>query len=256
MKEYTIHELAKLAGVSTRTLRWYHQIGLLRPCRVGENGYRFYSGVEVDRLQNILFYRALGVDLARIGQILDDPSFDRMTALRGHLEALQGECMRIDALIRTVRQTIESEERKDPLMDDQKFECFKRDAVHKNEERYGSEVRQTYGDTAMDEANARALSMNQEAYSEWKELGHELLARLAQAVRINERPDGPEGGRIAEMHKRWLALSPVPYSSEYHAAMVEMYVADERFRRYYDREVDGCALFLRDAVLGRLKKGE
>lgn len=256
MKEYTIHGLANLAGVSTRTLRWYHRIGLLRPCRVAENGYRFYSDAEVDRLQNILFYRALGMDLAQIGRILDDPAFDRMTALCGHLEALQGERARIDALIHTVRRTIESEERNEPLMDEQKFECFKRDAVRRNEESYGREIRQAYGDAAMDEANTRMLAMSQEVYFEWKQIENELLARLAQAVQTSERPDSPEGERIAEMHKRWLTLSPVPYSAEYHAAMVEMYVADERFRRYYDREVEGCALFLRDAVLSWLRKGE
>lgn len=72
--EYTIHELAELAGVSTRTLRWYDQIKLLRPYRTGENGYRYYSGDEVDRLQQILFYRAIGVELAEIRKLLDDPS--------------------------------------------------------------------------------------------------------------------------------------------------------------------------------------
>ena len=63
--EYTIQKLAELAGVTTRTLRWYHRIGLLTPSRIGENGYRYYGGAEVDRLQQILFYRALGVELAR-----------------------------------------------------------------------------------------------------------------------------------------------------------------------------------------------
>ncbi len=80
--EYTIQKLAELAGVTTRALRWYDQIGLLKPGRIGENGYRYYGGAEVDRLQDILYYRALGVELARIGAILDDPSFDRLDALR------------------------------------------------------------------------------------------------------------------------------------------------------------------------------
>lgn len=256
MKEYTIHELARLAGVSTRTLRWYHQIGLLRPCRVGENGYRLYSGAEVDRLQHILFYHALGVELAQIGRILDDPGFDRMTALREHLEALQGERARIDALIRTVRRTIQSEERNEVLMDEQKFVCFKREAVRKNEDAHGREIRQTYGDAAMDQANAHVLAMSREAYTEWKQLGDEIRDRLARAVRAGERPDGPEGVRIAEMHKRWLSFGPNAYDPKCHAGLAEMYVADDRFRHYYDGEVDGCAQFLRDAVLSWLKQGE
>lgn len=166
MQEYTIHDLAKLAGVSTRTLRWYHQIGLLRPCRTAENGYRLYSGAEVNRLQHILFYRALGVELAQIGRMLDDPAFDRMAALRGHLAALRDERARIDALIATVARTIESEERNEIMMDEQKFECFKRDALRKNEAEHGRESREKYGDAAVDASNRRLLSLSPAEYAE------------------------------------------------------------------------------------------
>lgn len=79
--EYTISQLAELAGVSTRTLRWYDVTGLLPPMRTADNGYRIYGPEQVDRLQLILFYRALGVDLKQIGAMLDDPTFDRITAL-------------------------------------------------------------------------------------------------------------------------------------------------------------------------------
>ena len=78
--EYSIQELSRLSGVTTRTLRWYDQIGLLKPSRVAESGYRYYGRAEVDRLQDILYYRALGVELARIKECLDDPSFDRLAA--------------------------------------------------------------------------------------------------------------------------------------------------------------------------------
>ena len=74
--EYSIRELSQLSGVTTRTLRWYDQIGLLKPGRVAQNGYRYYGRAQVDRLQDILYYRALGVELARIRECLDDPSFD------------------------------------------------------------------------------------------------------------------------------------------------------------------------------------
>ena len=73
--EYSIQELSRLSGVTTRTLRWYDQIGLLKPSRVAESGYRYYGRAEVDRLQDILYYRALGVELARIKECLDDPSY-------------------------------------------------------------------------------------------------------------------------------------------------------------------------------------
>ena len=104
--EYSIQALARLAGVTTRTLRWYDQIGLLKPSRVADNGYRYYGPAEVDRLQDILYYRALGVALAQIRTCLDEPSFDRLAVLRSHLTALQGERARLEQLIRSVEATI------------------------------------------------------------------------------------------------------------------------------------------------------
>ena len=139
--EYSIHELSHLSGVTTRTLRWYDEIGLLKPSRVAESGYRYYSGTEVDRLQDILYYRALGVELARIKRCLDDPSFDRLAALRSHLTALEAERARLEGLIRSVRQTIGAEERKEIMDDKQKFEdkkeLFKEAAAYLNK-KYGS----------------------------------------------------------------------------------------------------------------------
>ena len=98
--EYSIQELSRLSGVTTRTLRWYDQIGLLKPSRVAESGYRYYGGADVDRLQDILYYRTLGVELARIRECLDDPSFDRQAALNRHLAALEAKRERLEAAVR------------------------------------------------------------------------------------------------------------------------------------------------------------
>ena len=89
--EYSIQELSRLSGVTTRALRWYDHTGPLKPSRVAESGYRYYGPAEVDRLQDILFYRALGVELARIKECLDGLSFNRLAALQSHLAALEAE---------------------------------------------------------------------------------------------------------------------------------------------------------------------
>ena len=119
--EYSIQELSRLSGVTTRTLRWYDQIGLLKPSRVAESGYRYYGGAEVDRLQDILYYRALGVELAQIKECLDDPSFDRLAALRNHLAALEAERERLGQLIRAGKDTIGAGERNEIMRDGKKF---------------------------------------------------------------------------------------------------------------------------------------
>ena len=246
--EYSIQNLARLSGVTTRTLRWYDQIGLLKPSRVAESGYRYYGPAEVDRLRDILCYRALGVELAQIQACLDDPAFDRLTALRDHLAALEEKRGQLEQLICAVKETIRAEERKEPMNDEKKFEVWKKQVVARNEEIYGQEVRAKYGDCAMDEANGAVLGLTAEAYQEWKDLGQEIQRRLERAVETGLSPDSQEGQAIAHCHRRWLALSGTPYDTAKHRGIVELYVTDHRFTAYYDGRVSGCARFLRDAV--------
>lgn len=246
--EYSIHELSRLSGVSTRTLRWYDEIGLLKPGRVADSGYRYYGPAQVDRLQDILFYRALGVELARIRECLDEPSFDRLAALRGHLEALQAQKERLEHLIRSVEQTIDCEERREAMNDEAKFAAFKQKAVAENEAAYGQEARQKYGDAAVDRSNRAVLGMTQEQYAEWTALDEELRRRLEAAVTAQLAPDSEEGRTIFELHRRWLSMTDRKLTPAKHKGIAELYVLDERFTAYYNRTVSGCAQFLRDAV--------
>lgn len=246
--EYTIRELADLSGVTTRTLRWYDQIGLLKPGRVAENGYRYYGPAQVDRLQDILYYRALGVELARIKDCLDDPSFDRIAALRSHLSALERERARLDGLIRSVRETLAAQERNEIMNDAQKFEAFKQRAVEWHEETYGREARARYGDAEVDAAQAAVRGLTREQYQEWTGLGQEIQRRLEAAVQAGQSPDGEEGRTVTQLHRRWLTLTGNPYDAQKHRGIAELYVTDERFAAYYDGTVPGCARFLRDAV--------
>lgn len=246
--EYGIRELSAMAGVSARTLRWYDSIGLLKPCRVGENGYRYYSSAEADRLQHILFYRELGVDLKQIAALLDDPGFDRLAALRGHLEALEARRSELDGMILSLRRTISAEERNEPMKDREKFEAFKRDAVAQNEKKYGKEIRAKYGDKAIDESNRRLLDMTNAQHDEKQALEEEILARLEAAVKAGASPASDEARAIVELHRRWLAFSWTPPTVEAYKGLAQMYVMDERFTAYYDRAVSGCAQFLCDAV--------
>ena len=252
--EYGIRELAEMAGVSTRTLRWYDSISLLSPSRVSENGYRRYSNEDVNRLQHILYYRALGLELKQIASILNDPSFDRKNALRSHLEALEKERRRVDALISSVRRTLQAEERNEALMDHEKFEAFKHARIAKNEEQHGKEARSKYGDEAVDASNRKLLGLSEEECSDWESTGDAIRARLEAAVTGGKDPAGPEGRAIAELHKKWLCFSWEKYTPQAHRGVAEMYLLDERFTQYYDSAVTGCAKFLRDAIVSWLEK--
>ena len=246
--EYTVKALAELAGVTPRTLRWYDQTGLLKPLRTTEAGYRLYGPKQLDRLQDILFYRELGLDLASIRTILDVPAFDRQAALQSHLTELKARRARLDELILTVQRTIDNIKGGTKMTDQEKFEAFKRRVVAANEAAFGQELRQRYGDEEADRANACVLALTQEEYEAWKALGGEIHAALAAAVGAGADPAGPEGQRIAQLHRRWLSYSWEAYTPQAHAGLAELYVSDPRFTAYYDREVSGCAAFLRDAV--------
>ena len=244
--EYSIQELSRLSGVTTRTLRWYDQIGLLKPSRVAVSGYRYYGGAEVDRLQDILYF---GVELARIKECLDDPSFDRLAALRSHLAALEAERKRLEQLIRSVKDTIGAEERSEIMSDEQKFEAFKKRAVAHNEEVYGVEIRAKYGDQEVDEANAAVMHLTQTQYREWTDLGREIQERLEAAVQAGLSPEREEGKEISVLHRRWITITGNQYDPAKHRGIAELYVMDERFTAYYDKQVPGCARFLRDAIV-------
>lgn len=246
--EYTIQKLAKLAGVSTRTLRYYDEIGLLAPARKNSAGYRIYGREEVDKLQQILFYRELGMDLDSIRKIISDPSFDGPAALRMHREKLLARRRQLDLLIINVESTISAAEGKSTMADNEKFKGFKQKLVDDNERQYGEEIRGKYGDDAVDKSNAKMLNMSEEKYEEFRRLEQEVLSTLAEACKAGD-PAGELARKAAALHKEWLNFTWPSYSKEAHAGLAQMYVDDERFAAYYEKACEGGAKFLRDAIL-------
>ena len=134
------------------------------------------------------------------------------------------------------------------MSDEQKFEAFKQRAVAQNEETYGAEIRAKYGDQEVDEANATVMNLTREQYQEWTDLGREIQERLEAAVQARLSPESQEGKEICALHRRWLTITGNRYDPARHRGIAELYVMDERFTAYYDKQVLGCARFLRDAV--------
>lgn len=241
-------QLARLAGVSARTLRYYDQIGLLKPERVSPSGYRIYGQRQVDLLQQILFYRELDVSLEEIKKIVNQPDFDSVEALRSHHRQLLRRRARLDKLIETVAQTIASQEGERAMSDAEKFAAFKEKLIEENEAKYGAEVREEYGDDVVEASNAKLLGLSEEEYREMVALEEEVQTLLRQAKATGD-PASPLAKSLAQKHKEWLCYSWPSYSEDAHAGLAETYVADERFAAYYDKVVEGGAEFLRDAIL-------
>ncbi|MDF2614998.1 MAG: transcriptional regulator, MerR family protein [Clostridia bacterium] len=246
--EYTVQKLASLAGVSTRTLRYYDEIGILKPARINSSGYRIYGMTEVDRLQQILFYRELGVGLEDIKDIVTAPDFNGSKTLREHREKLLEKRAQLDLLIANVDKTIAQSEGRIKMTDKEKFEGFKQKMIDDNEKKYGKEIREKYGEDSVKKSNDKLKNMTEEEYDEVTRLADEVTQTLAEAF-ITGDPTSALAQKAADLHKKWLTYYWSEYSKEAHAGLAQMYVDDERFRAYYDEKQPGMAVFLRDAIL-------
>lgn len=246
--EYSIQSLSKMAGISTRTLRYYDEIGILKPARIASSGYRVYSEKEVDLLQQILFYKELGIELKVIKQILSSPSFDILKALYSHKEGLLKKRAQIDLLIENVQKTIDSKERGKKMANKDKFNGFKKELIDKNENKYGKEIREKYGDKTVDDSNKKLMNMDEEKFDEFKKLEGDIIEALKLAMDTGD-PSGELAMKACELHKKWLGYTWNFYSKEAHRNLGEMYVCDERFKKYYDDNREGMAEFLRNALV-------
>lgn len=245
--QYSINKLARLAGVSTRTLRYYDQIELLTPQRISSNGYRVYGQKEVDLLQQILFYRELEVPLDEIKRIVSAKDYDGIAALQSHLLALKAKRTQIEALIASVEKTIAASKGEIVMSDREKFESFKQKMVDENERQYGKEIREKYGDSVIDDSNAKLLGLTAEQYESAQALSRKINESIKIAFEQGD-PSSELAQQVCAMHREWLEYSWNHYSKEAHLGLAQTYVADPRFKKYYDDIEEGCAEFLRDAL--------
>ena len=250
---YTIGQLAKLAGVTTRTLRYYDQIGLLKAAQTSVSGYRLYGREQVDALQQILFYRTLGVGPEEIRLIMQAPGFKAQKALEQHLQELQVRRGQLDALINTVSNTLKAKKEGFDMTDAEKFEGFKQRYIDENERQYGTEARERYGNEAVDQSNANLKGMTPAQFARMEALGTEVNEALKTAMQTNDT-QGKAARHLCELHKQWLMCSWGSYSAEAHRGLAQMYVDDDRFAAYYDSVAPGAAVFLRDALLSFLQE--
>lgn len=252
--EYTVQKLSRLAGISSRTLRYYDQIGLLRPARINSSGYRIYGQAEIDLLQQILFFRELGFPLAEIQEIISSPDFDRIRALQEHHDKLLEKRGQLDELIANVEKSIAHGEGRIKMSAKEKFQGFKRRLVEDNEREYGNEVREKYNHEAVEKSNQKIMNMTQAQYDEVTELNSQLMETLIDAFRTGD-PGGELAQKAAALHRQWLCYFWPEYNKEAHAGLAQMYVDDERFTKHYDKDQPGLAIFLRDAVHFYVERG-
>jgi len=142
------------------------------------------------------------------------------------------------------------------MADNEKFEGFKQKLIDENEAKYGEEIRERFGDDTVDSSNMRIKGMSEEQWLKAQNLSAEISEVLKEALESGD-PAGDVAQKACDLHRQWLCMfwKEGTYSHEAHNSLAETYVADERFKAYYDSVVDGAALFLRDAIRNYCKEG-
>ncbi|MDY0276860.1 MAG: TipAS antibiotic-recognition domain-containing protein [Acholeplasma sp.] len=244
--KYKISDLSKLASISTRTLRHYDQIGLLTSKRDRETRYRFYDDVDIDMLQQILLLKAMDIKLSDIKKIIDNINPEtRITLLSEHLLNLLQKKDQINILISTIKKTIQTLKGEITMSPKEKFIGLKDEMINLNDALYQDEVKEKWGDDAYQKSNQHFKNMNEEQFNHFNQLNDEIINSL---VLIKETNDLSLAKKVATLHKEWITLAWGFYQRDIHFNVVDMYINDERFKKYYDKHGNGLAQILRDAV--------
>lgn len=247
--EYTSKKFAELSGVSVRTLRYYDEIGLLKPCRINSSGYRIYGEEEVDLLQQILIYRSMDMKLEDIQKLIYQPDFNIYSALKEHYNQLISRKNQLEQLILTVEKTLEHKKGEREMSNKEKFEAFKKNKLEENEAKHGNEIREKYGKETVEASNKKWMNMSEEDINKMQEIEREMFESLSKVINSNDL-DSEEAQNVYKKHKDWLCFSWPVYSTEAHAGLAEMYVADERFAKYYnDKAGLGATEVLRNIIV-------
>lgn len=238
----TVHEVARLAGVSERTLRYYDQCGLLPPAGTSDAGYRLYDGTGLRRLQRILFLRELDFPLKEIAPMLAAEERDRRLAVERHRELLQTKVERLQGLISLCERILKGE-------DEMSLQEFDQSAVEKQREAYAEEARQRWGHTeAYRESAARTAAYTKKDWDTVQTEMSEVFSGFAALV--GHDPQSPE---VRAMVVRWRDLIGKRFyacTDETLAGLGEMYMADERFQKTLDGYGAGTAALMSEAMRG------
>jgi DNA-binding transcriptional MerR regulator len=247
MKKYTVAGLAKLAGVTVRTLHVYDQIGLLKPAIRSEAGYRYYSEPELLRLQQILFFKEMGISLEEIGNILDDPDFDLEEALEGHKQSLERRKEQIETMLNTLTKTIINLKEKNMLKHEELYEGLSKEQAGL----YRKEAVAQYGAHAIERAEFSLKNRSKEELAFLKKEQKEIAEHLFSLM--GTTPDSKEVQTTIERHynnirKFWGTHGDKDPQKEAYMGLADLYLTDERFLQTHGEPQPQLALFIKRAI--------
>jgi MerR family transcriptional regulator, thiopeptide resistance regulator len=248
MDANTVGTVATLTGISVRTLHHYDHIGLVVPSVRTAAGYRGYTDADIERLHLVLVYRSVGLALEDIRTLLDDADADVTEHLRRQHRLLLEQADRVQHTIKAVEELMSAHRSGIQLSAQEQVEIFGTTAFA---DEYAAEAEQRWGTTdAWKQSQQRVTNFSKQDWIDIKAEGDALLEALAEAKRGEVAPGSAEANELAERHRASIDRF-YDVDDEMHLCLAQMYLADERFTRYYDDVEPGLAQFIHDIVVAR-----
>lgn len=235
-----ISEVAKLTGITVRTLHYYDEVGLLKPSEITEAGYRLYSREDLEILQQILFFRELDFPLSQIKEIMNNPNYDKEEALKKQKELLIQQRQRIEGLIKLIEKRIEGD-------NNMSFKEFDMNEIEENKKKYAKEVKERWGTSkAYEESEKKTSSYNKEKWGDVNQETSEIFKGFAEL-----RNSDPGSEEVQELVRRWQKYITDNFytcTNEILSGLGLMYVEDERFKENLDKNGEGTAKLMAEAI--------
>lgn len=244
---YKVKEVADIAGVSVRTLHHYDAIGLLKPESVTAAGYRLYTEKDLEKLQQILFFKELDFNLHEIKEILENPKFDRIYVLKAHRDLLREKKGRLEKIINTVEKTINSIEGGAKMNKKEMFNGFSVTELENHKNKYAKEIKEKYGNSdAYKESERKTSNYKTEDWNNIMLGGNKIFTKLIGLM--DKSADCPEVQNVVEEWRQYITDNFYNCTPEIFSCLGQMYIYDERFKNFFNQNTPGLAEFLSEAI--------
>jgi MerR family transcriptional regulator, multidrug-efflux activator len=243
---FRVKEVANLTGVSVKTLHHYDKIGLLKPENVTDAGYRLYSDRDLERMQQILFFREMDFTLQEIKDILDRPDFNREDSLKKHKELLLKKKKRLDGIIRTVEKTIKSIEGGYQMEEKDMFKGFDMKEIQEHQKKYSEEAKARYGKEEVEKVEKKTADYTSEDWENIQAKTEEIYQRLIAGMEYS-----PDDQAVQQAVGDWRQLITDHYydcTIDIYRGLGDLYVDDPRFTKNIDKYQQGLAVFFKKAI--------
>ncbi|WP_049567109.1 MerR family transcriptional regulator [Streptomyces sp. SBT349] len=248
---YSVGQVADFAGVTVRTLHHYDEIGLLEPGERTHAGHRKYGDADLDRLQQILFYRELGFPLEEITVLLDDPDADPQEHLRRQHGLLTARIEKLRDMAAAVQRAMEARKMGINLTPEEKFEVF----GDFDPDDHAEEAERRWGNTeAFRESQRRAASYTKEDWERIKAAADDLNRRWVAALDAGVAADSATAMDLAEEHRQQICDYYYDCPYETHAGIAELFASDDRYARTTDQLRPGLSAYMREAILANVAR--